>query len=555
MPHDDTQTAPAQPPLRSTSGAARTPAAPASPSPARHDSTTGHPGSRISAVFIVKDEEDVLEASLAALGWVDEIVVYDTGSTDRTREIAAASAATVVEGYWDDSFGAARNRAVEHATGDWVLTVDADEVFSGDPATVRAALDPAVGCHLVLVDNVAGGGVGEATVTKSMASVRLYLRGAFTWAGRLHEQMVAARPGADLRAATPVPTARLAHSGYLTERMADRSKARRNLELARLDVEAARRDGLPATQVAVLEANLSRSLGLHGDTAEGLETGRRVLGSGLLARDAAVALVPALVELALALGQDEVVDELLEAWIALDTLPARPLARKAYVLALRQDAARTLETLDLIPAHAVDDQQVPFRKSELAPVEVWALLSAGRAADAAEVAVQAAAAGLPSVAPARLVGVFRDADRPLADLLAVVDGPLWGDLALQTVSDGSRPARSFLEAMDAARPGDVSVLLCGAALAPALSIEEAVAWSVRLRTHGLAERCPLVALSRDEAQDPRQRAVAAAIAVDVYSDERAVPGLEAALADVSPEHEAELASHLEIVAPGLVSLA
>jgi len=140
-------------------------------------------------------------------------------------------------------------------------------------------------------------------------------------------------------------------------------------------------------------------------------------------------------------------------------------------------------------------------------------------------------------------------------LLAVVDGPLWGDLALQTVSDGSRPARSFLEAMDAARPGDVSVLLCGAALAPALSIEEAVAWSVRLRTHGLAERCPLVALSRDEAQDPRQRAVAAAIAVDVYSDERAVPGLEAALADVSPEHEAELASHLEIVAPGLVSLA
>ena len=262
---------------------------------------------KISAVLIVKDEEDVLDATLAALGWVDEIVVYDTGSTDSTREIAARHTGTVVEGYWDDNFGAARNRAVEHATGDWVLTVDADEVFSGDPATVRAALDPSAGCHLVLVDNVAGGGAGEAPVTKSMASVRLYLRGAFTWSGRLHEQMVAARPGADLRAATPVPTVRLAHSGYLTERMADRSKARRNLELARLDVEASRRDGLPAAQVAILEANLSRSLGLHGDTAEGLELGRRVLGSGLLARDSAVALVPALVELALALDRKSVV--------------------------------------------------------------------------------------------------------------------------------------------------------------------------------------------------------------------------------------------------------
>ena len=188
-------------------------------------------------------------------------------------------------------------------------------------------------------------------------------------------------------------------------------------------------------------------------------------------------------------------------------------------------------------------------------MEVWALLSAGRAAEAAEVAVQAATAGLPSVAPARLVGVFRDADRPLADLLVAVDGPLWDQLALQTVSDGSRPARIFLEEMDAARPGDLTVLLCGVALALALSIEEAVAWSVRLRRHGLDERCPLVTMSRDEAQDPRQRAIAAAIAVDVYSDERAMPGLEAALADVAPEHEAELAAHLEIVAPGLVSLA
>lgn len=525
--------------------------------PAPTASRPGTPGAgpRVSAVFIVKDEEDVLEASLAALGWVDEIVVYDTGSTDSTREIAARHTGTVVEGFWDDDFGAARNRAAAHATGDWVLTVDADEVFVGDPDGLRAALDPTVGCHLLLVDNVAGGGAGEATVTKSMASVRLYRRGAFAWSGRLHEQMVPTVPGVSLGSATPVPGARLVHSGYLTERMADRGKARRNLDLARLDVATAEREGRPAAEVALLRANLSRSLGLHGDHAEGLAVGREALGGGLLSRSGAASLAPALVELALTLGDDDAVDEMLDAWLVVDTLPARPLARKAYVLALRQDVRATLDVLDQIPEIAVDDQDVRFDRTEIAPVEVWALLSTDRAVEAAEVAVRAAAAGRASVAPARLVGVFRDAGRPLADLLSVVDESIWAGLALEAVADGSRPARVFLEEMEAVRPGDLTVLLSGAALARALSIEEAVAWSVRLRTHGLAERCPLVAISQDPAQDPRQRAIAAALAVDVYADERALPGLEAALADVAPEHEAELASHLEVVAPGLVSLA
>ena len=91
----------------------------------------------VSAVLIVKDEEDVLEASLESVQWCDEIVVYDTGSTDGTLDIARRLATTVVEGYWDADFGAARNRALEHATGEWVLTIDADEVLDADPVSLR----------------------------------------------------------------------------------------------------------------------------------------------------------------------------------------------------------------------------------------------------------------------------------------------------------------------------------------------------------------------------------------------------------------------------------
>jgi tetratricopeptide (TPR) repeat protein len=60
-------------------------------------------------------------------GVVDEIVVVDTGSTDATREIAARHGAVVHERAWDDDFSAARNEALRHATGDWVLQLDADE--------------------------------------------------------------------------------------------------------------------------------------------------------------------------------------------------------------------------------------------------------------------------------------------------------------------------------------------------------------------------------------------------------------------------------------------
>src|SRR5205814_2119240 len=95
----------------------------------------------LSACLIVKDEEDVLAECLASVrDFVDEIVVYDTGSTDRTRQIAAEHGAHVITGYWNDHFGDARNRALEHCTGEWVLQIDADEIATGDPAELRERL-------------------------------------------------------------------------------------------------------------------------------------------------------------------------------------------------------------------------------------------------------------------------------------------------------------------------------------------------------------------------------------------------------------------------------
>ncbi len=82
---------------------------------------------RLSAVLITRNEESNLPACLQSLaGLADEIVVLDSVSTDRTVAIAEAAGARVA-GHRCEGFGAAKQRALEMATGSWVLSVDADE--------------------------------------------------------------------------------------------------------------------------------------------------------------------------------------------------------------------------------------------------------------------------------------------------------------------------------------------------------------------------------------------------------------------------------------------
>ncbi len=86
---------------------------------------------RISAAMIVRDEEAFLKGCLESIaGVVDEIVIFDTGSKDRTVEIARSYGANVHERAWVNDFAAARNWALDAATGEWILYVDADERLS-----------------------------------------------------------------------------------------------------------------------------------------------------------------------------------------------------------------------------------------------------------------------------------------------------------------------------------------------------------------------------------------------------------------------------------------
>ena len=84
---------------------------------------------KLSAILITKNEEANLERCLRSVKWVDEIIVVDSDSTDRTVEIARDFKAKIFNPEWT-GFGPAKQYALDQATGDWVLSIDADEEVS-----------------------------------------------------------------------------------------------------------------------------------------------------------------------------------------------------------------------------------------------------------------------------------------------------------------------------------------------------------------------------------------------------------------------------------------
>lgn len=113
---------------------------------------------KISAVLIVKNEEDILAACLESVKDADEIIVVDTGSTDKTKEVARTFTEKVYDFPWVDDFAAARNHAIEQATGDWIYSIDADHILLSPMSVVRQEAQKAedLGHKTALVKSLSG---------------------------------------------------------------------------------------------------------------------------------------------------------------------------------------------------------------------------------------------------------------------------------------------------------------------------------------------------------------------------------------------------------------
>jgi len=164
---------------------------------------------------------------------VSEVIVVDTGSTDETRQVAAAHGAKVIDFPWCDNFAAARNECLKHASGDWILWLDADEFFDETNRQklreLFAGLKDEKAAYVMTQRSRHQHGDAGARVRQ----VRLFRRHpAVGWEYRVHEQLLPSlrRGGFDVR----FTDITLEHTGYQDPALR-RRKLERNLRLLHLD--------------------------------------------------------------------------------------------------------------------------------------------------------------------------------------------------------------------------------------------------------------------------------------------------------------------------------
>ncbi|GAB1694673.1 glycosyltransferase [Krasilnikovia sp. M28-CT-15] len=493
----------------------------------------------LSASLIVKDEEAVIADCLGALSEVvDETVVYDTGSTDRTREIAREHGARVIDGFWDDHFGDARNRSLAHCHGQWAFVVDADEVVSGDVTTLRHQLvttEPTVDALLVRqVSHTADG-------TITVVSPRLFRAGEYRYSGRLHEQ-VTHRITGDTPQPRPIDTIVLMHSGYLDAAVATKDKVGRNRRLAAL----AQAEGPEAFY------NLARSERSAGNPNGAIDACK----SGLAANPNAFVRVGLLRVLIRCCAETDRLPEANAALAELRTVARQQVTTdeaEIFVRAVEGDHERVLELIRGMPETAANDLGVDAGRRHMAAYEVLSLVATGRPADAAEVLRPELRAGRLVLSLDMIVKVLEGAGSDLTELARLIPNDAVRHVLYRTREVKPALADAVLEALWERFPGDPQLFGVVVWLADQLPLDRAIQWSGRLREQDLAKYCPLLATATSTRRSARERALAAAAALEVYGDQAALGPLSEALDQVPDDQTSAVLEELRTLAPGVAS--
>ncbi|MMZ54370.1 SPBc2 prophage-derived glycosyltransferase SunS [compost metagenome] len=189
----------------------------------------------LSVCMIVKDEEALLPRCLDSVRNIaDEIIIVDTGSSDRTKEIAREYTDLIFDYEWSNDFAAARNESIRFATGKWVLVLDADEYLSADDGPkwlnfiTQQTPKPGVGYTLTVV-NYSGSSqrmdqISTAPVTRlfpNFMGIQFYRP--------IHEQLCVGEQNG--RVYTQMTELCIYHTGYQEETIVKKNKHNRNMEI------------------------------------------------------------------------------------------------------------------------------------------------------------------------------------------------------------------------------------------------------------------------------------------------------------------------------------
>ncbi|MEA4902168.1 glycosyltransferase family 2 protein [Desulfitobacterium sp.] len=194
---------------------------------------------KLSACMIAKNEEKVIATCINSYkDIVKEIIVVDTGSTDKTIEIAGSLGAKVYHYTWNNNFAEAKNFALDQAKGDWIIFLDADEYFANDTAKnivpiikqLHASFDT-IACKMKNIDYANGKMLDEIT------HIRIFKRDKnIRYVNSIHEMLINKTKNKNLKAfLADEKDLLIYHTGYsLTNRG---EKSERNLKLLLLEID------------------------------------------------------------------------------------------------------------------------------------------------------------------------------------------------------------------------------------------------------------------------------------------------------------------------------
>lgn len=184
----------------------------------------------LSLCMITKNEEKNIKACLDSMvNIADEIIIVDTGSTDRTIEIAKSYGAKVFSYKWNDDFSEARNISLEKATKDWIIVLDGDEVLpKEDGKKLKNIINTTSmeALYLRLENIVDNKSLGDAVVLRVFRNNKLY-----RFRNKMHEQVIFSieeNGGKDKIQATNL---KILHYGYDPKIYNMVDKQKRNLKI------------------------------------------------------------------------------------------------------------------------------------------------------------------------------------------------------------------------------------------------------------------------------------------------------------------------------------
>ncbi|GKU25991.1 tetratricopeptide repeat-containing glycosyltransferase family 2 protein [Clostridium folliculivorans] len=198
----------------------------------------------ISLCMIVKDEEKTLPVCLNSIkDLVDEIIIVDTGSKDKTIDIAKSFSAKIYSFNWNNDFSEARNESLKHATKDWILIMDADEeLYLEDKERLRALLSSELkedAIYFFQGISYLGEKIDEGNITTSL-NPRLFKNNrGIHYEGQIHNQLVYISN----EVSVIEEYIKIHHYGYLNEKIILKKKPDRNIPILEEQIKRNSKDG------------------------------------------------------------------------------------------------------------------------------------------------------------------------------------------------------------------------------------------------------------------------------------------------------------------------